>query len=105
MQVLDVVAQRRKLDGVREELQQPGQVGLDRALAERDGDPERLLPACCQRLFQRDPQAAQPQGVEAVDMPDDQAPLALKQFAERQRQGSSCLPLLSTIRGFCKAAL
>ena len=105
MQVLDVVAQRRKLDGVREELQQPGQVRLDRTLAERDGDPERFLPACGQRLFQRDPQAAQPQGAEAVDVPDDQAPLALKQFAERQRQGSSCLPLLSTIRGFCKAAL
>jgi hypothetical protein len=42
---------------------------------------------------------------EVVDVLDDQAPLALKQFAERQRQGSSCLPLLSTIRGFCKAAL
>jgi hypothetical protein len=45
------------------------------------------------------------QGAEAVDVADDQTPLALKQFAERQRQGSSCLPLLSTIRGFCKAAL
>ena len=58
MQVLDVVAQRRKLDGVREGLQQVGRVDFQRALAERDGNPERFLPACCQRLFQRDPQAA-----------------------------------------------
>src|SRR6266480_4960786 len=33
-------------------------------------------------VTQRDPQCAQPQGAEAVDVPDDQAPLALKQFAE-----------------------
>jgi hypothetical protein len=79
MQVLDVVAQRRKLDGVREELQQPGQVRPDRALAERDGAPERFLPACGQCLLQRDPQGAQLQGAEAVDVADDQAPLAVKQ--------------------------
>src|ERR1039458_587780 len=82
MQVLDVVTKRRKLDGAREELQQASQVGLHGALAERDGNPEDLLPACGQRLLQRYPQRMQPQDAEPVDVPDDQAPLPLEQFTE-----------------------
>ena len=84
--VLDVVAQRRKLHRAREELQQAGQIGLDRTLAEGHRNPELLLPARGQRLLQRDPQRTQPHRAEAVDVPDDQAPLALEQFAERPHQ-------------------
>ena len=83
MQVLDVVAQRRELHGARVELQQGGQVGFNRALAERGGNPELFLPACDRCLFQCGRKCAQPQGAEAIDAPDDQAPLVLKQFAER----------------------
>ena len=76
VQVLDAMAQRRKLDGVGEELKQAGQVGLDRVLAEGHRNPELLLPARGQCLFQRDPQGAQLQDAEAVDVADDHAPLA-----------------------------
>ena len=84
MQVLDVVAERGKLHGGREELQQPGQVADGRALAERDRNPQNVLPARGQRLLQRYPQRLKPRAAEPVDVPDDQAPLALKQFAERR---------------------
>jgi hypothetical protein len=60
----------------------PGQFAADRALAERDRNPQNLLPASGQRLLQRYPQRLKPHGAEPVDMPDDQAPLALGQFAE-----------------------
>jgi hypothetical protein len=83
MQVLDVVAERGKLHGAGEELQQPGQVADGRSLAERDRNPQNVLPARGQCLFQRYPQRLKPQGAEPVDVPDDQAPLALEQFAER----------------------
>ena len=85
MQVLDVVAERGELHGAGEELQQAGQVAAGRALAERDRNPQNLLPARGQRLLQRYPQRLKPQGAEPVDVADDQAPLALKQFAERPR--------------------
>jgi hypothetical protein len=70
VQVLDVVAERGKLHGAGEELQQPGQVAAGRVLAERDRNPERLLPARGQRLLQRYPQRLQPHGAEPVDVPD-----------------------------------
>ena len=79
MQVLDVVAERGKLHGAGEERQQPGQVADGRALAERDRNPQNLLPVRGQRLLQRYPQRLKPRGAEPVDVPDDQAPLALKQ--------------------------
>ncbi len=86
MQVVDVLAERGKLHGPREELQQAGHAGVQRAAAYRDRNPELFLPARGQRLLQRQPQRAQPLGAQAVGVPDDQAPLALKQFAERARQ-------------------
>jgi len=55
MQVLDVVAERGKLHGAGEELQQPGQVAGGRPLAERDRNPQNVLPARGQRLLQRNP--------------------------------------------------
>ena len=49
MQVLDVVAERGKLHGGGEELQQPGQVAAGRVLAEGDRNPQDVLPARGQR--------------------------------------------------------
>src|ERR1019366_10331188 len=80
VQIRDVMAQRRELDGAREELQQVGQVAAWRALAECDRDPEDLLPAGGQRRLQRSPQCVPPPRAEPVDVPDDQASLAVVQF-------------------------
>jgi len=53
VQVLDVVAERGKLHGARKELQQARKVAVGRALAERDRNPQHLLPPRGQRLLQR----------------------------------------------------
>ena len=58
-----------------------GKLALLRAVHWRR-NPGCLLPARGQRLFQRYPQRLQPRDAEPVDVPEDQATLALEQFAE-----------------------